>query len=139
MSRTNRTVRLIGGPGRNRPRDRRSFGPANACSLQRRLKMRRVLWIAAVVAICRLPAAARAEEPRGGLVERGRGIVQACFHKKCDRCPSVGPACSSCASSCSTCGQDDARIGKLIDTLFYAPRACDRKNAALRLDEYDWA
>jgi hypothetical protein len=108
--------------------------------------MRRILWIAAVVALCRLPAAAQAEEPRGGLIERGRAIVQAGFHKNYDRRASTGPACSSCSSSscgssgssCGPCGLDDARVGKLIDTLFYAERACDRKNAALRLDAYDW-
>jgi hypothetical protein len=89
--------------------------------------MQRILWAALVAVLGGLPMAAQGEQPRGGLLERGRDVVQACFHKHCqDR------------ASCSPCGEDDVRIGQLIDTLFHAERACDRKNAALRLDSYCW-
>jgi hypothetical protein len=104
--------------------------------------MRRILWAVAVTALCAPPLTAQAGEPRRSLVERGRGVVQTCFHRKCDRSGCYDRcdkgSWNSCTASCSPCGEDDIRIGKLIDTLFYAERACDRKNAALRLDRYDW-
>src|SRR5262245_49897222 len=100
--------------------------------------MRGILCAAVAAALSGLPLAARAEEPRGSIIDRGREVVQACFHKHCDRRDGSGGSCSSCASSCNSCSQDDARIGKLVDTLFYAERPSDRKNAALRLDKCNW-
>jgi hypothetical protein len=96
-----------------------------------------------MAALCGLPLAAQAGE-RVSLLERGREVIQAGFHRKCDRdrsyCGSRGHCLDSnaCTTSCSPCGEDDIRIGHLIDTLFHAERGCDRKNAALRLDRYDW-
>src|SRR5262245_5185599 len=97
--------------------------------------MRRILWATMVSATCGIPWVVQAEEPRGSMLERGRDVVQATFHRT--GCASRG-SCGSCATGCDPCGQGDARVGKLIDTLFYAERACDRKNAALKLDCYDW-
>lgn len=106
--------------------------------------MQRILWATTAAVLIGLPVAARAGEPRGSIVERGREIVQAGWHKCCDKksscCDkrsSCGDKRSSCRTSCGPCG-DDVRIGELIETLLYAEKACKREWAADRLDDYNW-
>ena len=92
--------------------------------------MRRILLASTVTLMVGLPIAVRGEDREGGLISRGRDVMQAGFHKSCCNRSPGGP--------CRPCGQNDIEIGKLIDTLFHAERACDRKHAALRLDEFNW-
>ena len=99
--------------------------------------MQRILWATTAAVLIGLPVAARAGEPRGGIVERGREIVQAGWHKCGDKKTSCCDKRSSCRTSCNPCG-DDVRIGELIETLLYAEKACKREWAADRLDDYNW-
>jgi hypothetical protein len=108
--------------------------------------MQRILWATTTAVLIGLPVAVGAGEPRVGLVERGREVVQAGWHKCCDKrsnCGSRSSCCdkrSSCRTSCDPCGgcADDVRIGELIETLLYHDKACKREWAADRLDDYNW-
>jgi hypothetical protein len=142
VKRTNQAVRCT-----HPTQATRHFGSASQLStLERRIKMQRILWATAAAVLIGLPVAARAGEPRVGLAERGREIVQAGWHKcssKRSSCDSRSSCCdkrSSCRSSCDPCGgcADDVRIGQLIETLLYHEKACKREWAADRLDDYNW-
>ena len=102
--------------------------------------MQRILWATTATVLIAIPVAAQAGEPRGGIVERGREIVQAGWHKCCDKKSSCCDKRSSCRTSCDPCGgcADDVRIGQLIETLLYHEKACKREWAADRLDDYNW-
>jgi hypothetical protein len=106
--------------------------------------MQRILWVTTAAVLIGLPVAARAGEPRGGIVDRGRDVVEACWHKCCDKktsCSDNRSSCcdkrSSCRTSCDPCG-GDVRIGKLIEMLLHGEKACNRKWAADKLDDYNW-
>lgn len=93
--------------------------------------MQRMLWVSASAVIAMLTAAADASEPRTNVVERGRELVQATFHRNCE---SMG---GPCASPCSSCDRCAVRIGELICKL-ETGNMLQRKFAALKLGKYNW-
>ena len=91
--------------------------------------MRKTLWVTTLVALLGPSVPAGADEP--GIWERGRGIVQACFHRH------GRSSCNPSASPCAPC-DDDVRIGRLICELESAPHPWHRKCAAEKLERYNW-
>jgi hypothetical protein len=93
--------------------------------------MQRTLCVSAGALLAMWSALADASEPRTSVVERGRELVQATFHRNCE---SSGGACASPCSKCDTCA---ARIGELICKL-ETGNMLQRKWAAFKLGKYNW-
>jgi hypothetical protein len=79
-----------------------------------------------------LAVRAGAAEPRPGIVQRGREMIQAACHRHSE------PEAVAAPAACDTCDKDAARIGKLITILQTDPKAHRRKWAADELDDYRW-